>query len=164
MPVPNCRLVCEVIETNKRPGYALVIHGMITLPARGERHASARPTVLCCRHGREATISRPGYWTNYNFLLLYQPLSVTLPTRPQLFHSQKWACSDSGQRFFVLFFCFFLHGPLTAPFCSCTGCTANTYATVLTVANSTSKLKWGAMKSSYFEDEFDLLPGSCLLT
>ena len=30
-----------------------------------------------------------GDWTNYHFLLLYQPVSVTLPTRPQLFHSQK---------------------------------------------------------------------------
>ena len=28
---------------------------MITLPARGERHASVRPTVLSCRHSREVT-------------------------------------------------------------------------------------------------------------
>ena len=30
-----------------------------------------------------------GDWTNDHFLLLYQPLSVTLPTRPQLYHSQR---------------------------------------------------------------------------
>ena len=45
----------SVIETNKRPGYYLVFYSMITLPARGERHASARPTVLSCRHSREVT-------------------------------------------------------------------------------------------------------------
>ena len=51
-----------------------------------------------------------GDWTNYHFLLLYQPVSVTLPTRPQLFHSQKQgpvAILDS------CFFFPFLHGPLT---------------------------------------------------
>ena len=40
--VSNCRLVCQVIETNKHPGYYLVLYGMITLPAWGER----RNTVL----------------------------------------------------------------------------------------------------------------------
>ena len=36
------------------PHLALVT--TVTLPARGERHASARPTVLRCRHSREVTI------------------------------------------------------------------------------------------------------------
>ena len=34
----------------------LALVTMITLPAWGERHASARPTVLSCRHSREVTI------------------------------------------------------------------------------------------------------------
>ena len=45
-----------MIETNKRPAYYLVFYGMITLPAWGERHALARPTVLSCRHSREVRI------------------------------------------------------------------------------------------------------------
>ena len=36
------------------PCLALVT--IVTLPARGERHASSRPTVLICRHSREVTI------------------------------------------------------------------------------------------------------------
>ena len=54
----------------------------------------------------------PGDWTTYHFLLLYQPLSVTLPTRPQLFHSQKTgARGNYGQLFFVVDFFFSFMGP-----------------------------------------------------
>ena len=42
-------------------------YSMITLPARGERHASVWPIVLSCRHHD---------WQES------RPLSVTLPTRP----------------------------------------------------------------------------------
>ena len=109
---------------------------MITLPVRGERQASARPTVLSCRHRREVTRRDSSWLTGIkvigqiiNFLLLYQPISVTLPTRPQPFHSQKQGLWKFWTAVFFSFF--FLHGPLTAsgPRCSCTGCTADTYTT-----------------------------------
>ena len=60
-----------MIETIKRPGYYLVFYGMITLPAWGERHALARPTVLSCRHSREVTRRNSSWLTGIKAIQHY---------------------------------------------------------------------------------------------
>ena len=105
------------------PRLALVT--MVTLPARGERHASAQPTVPDVMSLRLIMTDRhQGDWTNYHFLLLYQPLSVA---RSYFIHKNRglW---QFWTAVFLFFICSFLHGPLMAsgPRCSCTSCTADT--------------------------------------
>ena len=125
---PHVQNVQVTKYASLQPVYHLVFYGMITLPARGERHASAQPTVLSCRHSREVT-RRDSLW-----LTGIKSLSVTLLTCPKYLIHKNRPCGNSGQ----LFFSFFLHGPLTPSRyrCSYTGSTADTYATASKKKNS----------------------------
>ena len=80
-----------------------------TLPARGERHAPARPTVLSCRHSREAMRRKSSWLTGFKATHRY------LTDHPPAIS------------FTFVVFSFFM-GPWRR--LGCTGCTTVTYATV----------------------------------
>ena len=91
-----------------------------------ERHASARHTVLSCRHSREVTRRDSPWLTGIKATQLY------LTDPPPAISFTKTGTSDILDSCFFFLFFLFLHGPLMAsgPLCSCSSCTTDTYATV----------------------------------
>ena len=109
---------------------------MITLLARGERHASVRPTVLSCRHSREVTRRDSSWLTGIKATQRY------LTDPPPAISFTKAGHVVILERCFLLFFSSIM-GPWRrlGPRCSCNSCTTDAYATAnqLTPANPVSE-------------------------